>query len=198
MDFNERLSKSKGYDSILVVMDRLGKYAHLLLLKHPFTAQTVVVFLLMILLDCMEFPVPLLPFVAKYFLVDFGWSYSCCKVLLSVIVLLIIPKWMDKQRWSIVVWRQIFDAFHMTSLDYGRHGFRGWSIGIIPRSMPPLIWHCFKRFTGETPHHFFIMDQIPPLFWQWISWMLIVLDQNDISDLWFYLPECPIFSVFFT
>ena len=27
--------------------------------------------------------------------------------------------------------------------------------------------------------------------------MLIVLDQNDILDLWFYLLECPIISVVF-
>jgi hypothetical protein len=41
MDFIEGLPKSKGKDLILVVVDRLTKYAHFLALSHPYNAQQV-------------------------------------------------------------------------------------------------------------------------------------------------------------
>ncbi|MCH90660.1 hypothetical protein A2U01_0011582, partial [Trifolium medium] len=39
--FITSLPKSKGYDVVLVVVDKLSKYGHFILLKHPYTVKSI-------------------------------------------------------------------------------------------------------------------------------------------------------------
>ena len=56
MDFIEGLPKSEGNDTILLVVDRLSKYAHFIALKHPFSAHSMVLVFIKEVIRLLEFP----------------------------------------------------------------------------------------------------------------------------------------------
>lgn len=111
MDFIERLPKSKGHDTILVVVDRLSKYARFLPLSHPFFDQQVALVFCFwdysaswcsqsIVLDCNKI------FVSNFWSETSGYWGSNWGT-----ALLVTLKLMNRPRWSIAVLRNTFVVF---------------------------------------------------------------------------------------
>jgi hypothetical protein len=100
MDFITDLPKSGNKSIIMVVVDRLSKYAHFCALQHLFTTSTVA----QIFMACCT----LLFLIATQLSQEiFGKNYSRYKAQNCISAQLIIPRLMAKRKLSTSVWKHI-------------------------------------------------------------------------------------------
>ena len=81
MDFISGLPKSRGHDTILVVVDRLSKYSHFILLQHPYTAQHIAEVFVKEIVRLHGIPKSILSDCDPLFMSNFGRKYSIGRVL---------------------------------------------------------------------------------------------------------------------
>lgn len=67
MELVERLPRSKGYDTVLVLVDCLSKYAHFLALGHPFSVKTVTVVFVKEVVRLHGYPYPLCQIMIEFY-----------------------------------------------------------------------------------------------------------------------------------
>jgi hypothetical protein len=72
MDFIEGIPKASGFSCILVLVDRFSKYAHFILLAHPFTQATMATAFMNNVYKLHGGLLPLSLTVTRFFLASFG------------------------------------------------------------------------------------------------------------------------------
>jgi hypothetical protein len=107
MDFITSLPKSGNKSVIMVVVDRLSKYAHFCALPHPFLHPWWLKFSWTRSSSCMACHTLLFPIETQLSQAIFGRNCLSYKAHNCISAQLIIPKWMVKRKLSTSVWKHI-------------------------------------------------------------------------------------------
>jgi hypothetical protein len=107
MDFITGLPKSGNKSVIMVVVDRLSKYAHFCALQHPFTTSTVAQIFMDQVFKLHGMPHSIVSIATQLSQAIFGKNCSSYKAPNCISVQLIIPRLMVKQKLSTSVWKHI-------------------------------------------------------------------------------------------
>ena len=152
LDFIKGLPKSEGWDTILVVGDRLSKYAHFIGLRHPFTKSPWQQPLSVKLSNSMAFPTLLYRTVISFSSINFRMKFFAYRVRPLSSTQPTTPNLMAKLRYSINVSKPTCGALPTMNRNHGLVFFLGLNIGITPPSTQHVKLPPSTLFMAETLH----------------------------------------------
>lgn len=132
MDFIVGLPKSRGYEAVFIIVDRLSKYSHFVAIKHPYTPRTIAGIFVQKVVRYMVSQVQLLVIVIRCLLVFFGKSYLSCKGRSYKCHQHTTLNRMVNLRSLIGVWKRIYVVSPLNNLELGPIGFLRRNYGLIP------------------------------------------------------------------
>jgi hypothetical protein len=151
---------SHGANVIMVVVDRLSKYAHFIPLKHPFTAATVAQVFLDSVVKLHSVPLSIVSDHDKIF-TNYGKNYSRHLALNCTSRLLIILKQTDRRRELIKALKCFSVVQFMIIPSNGASGYLWRNCGTTLRFTLVLDAHPLRRSMGQnqTLHQFLSLTQ---------------------------------------
>jgi hypothetical protein len=110
MDFIETLPKSEGKDTILIVVDKLTKYAYFIPLSQPFTTKTIVQLFIDNIFMLHGLPLAIITDRDRIFISQLWQDLFKSLMSSSDLVVPIIPKLMVRQKGLTNAWRITLNA----------------------------------------------------------------------------------------
>lgn len=178
MDFVDGLPRSDNHTSIMVVVDRLTKAAHLIPLAHPYTAKSVAAKFLEFVVKLHGLPKSIVSDRDPIFVCTFWrelWRLSGTQLRLSSayhpqtdgqteVVNRIIEQYLCCLSSS-----NTFAASYITGQSSGAHSFLGPNIGITPPIMPQRECLRSKQLMAANHHHSYITRLVLRQSWNWMN-----------------------------
>ena len=164
MDFITGLPKSGNKSVIMVVVDRLSKYAHFCALHHPFTASTVAQIFMDQVFKLHGMPNSIVSDRDPTFTSNFWQELFKLQGTQLHLSSAYHPRQMVKRKSSTSVWKPIWGALHRKNNTNGLNGYPSSNGGTTLHTIQPLAWILLKWYMDISHLQFSHTYRVPRRF----------------------------------